>query len=42
MVAYTNNFRLMMLLTLCALPLIALLRRGPRLSTREAEVVTLE
>jgi DHA2 family multidrug resistance protein len=42
MIAYTNNFRLMMLLTLCALPLIALLRRGPRLSTREAEVVTLE
>jgi DHA2 family multidrug resistance protein len=42
MIAYNDDFRLMMLLTLAAIPLIALLRSGGRMGTQEAEMVALE
>ena len=42
MIAYTNDFRLMMFLTLCALPLIALMRSGQRPGAQPAEVVMAE
>ena len=40
MIAYNDDFKLMMLLTLCAIPLVALLRSGsPR---KDAEPVVVE
>jgi MFS transporter, DHA2 family, multidrug resistance protein len=38
MVAYINDFKLMMVLTLCAVPLVALLRRGTAAAKDEATV----
>jgi MFS transporter, DHA2 family, multidrug resistance protein len=38
MVAYINDFKLMMVLTLCAVPLVALLRRGAAPAKDEAPV----
>jgi DHA2 family multidrug resistance protein len=40
MIAYNNDFKLMMVLTLCALPLVLLLRRADR--KRAAEPVVIE
>ncbi len=41
MIAYNNDFKLMMVLTLCAVPLVLLLRSGRR-STKADEMVVLE
>jgi DHA2 family multidrug resistance protein len=40
MIAYNNDFKLMMVLTLCAVPLIALLKSGQ--ATKKAEPVVME
>ena len=40
MIAYNNDFKLMMVLTLCAIPLIALLKTGQ--ATKAAESVVIE
>ena len=40
MIAYNNDFKLMMILTLCAIPLIALLKTGQ--STQRAEPMVIE
>jgi DHA2 family multidrug resistance protein len=42
MIAYIDDFKLMMLLTLAAIPLIILMRGGTRGSARQAEVVAIE
>jgi DHA2 family multidrug resistance protein len=42
MIAYTNDFRLMMLLALFAIPLIALLRVRARSSSEKPEMVAME
>jgi DHA2 family multidrug resistance protein len=42
MIAYTNDFRLMMFLTLCALPLIGLMRGSQRPAGKSAEIVVME
>jgi DHA2 family multidrug resistance protein len=39
MIAYNNDFKLMMVLTLCAIPLVLLLRRGDRKKTPEPVVI---
>lgn len=39
MIAYNNDFKLMMVLTLCAVPLVALLRRAAAPSKNDAAVV---
>ncbi len=39
MIAYNNDFKLMMVLTLCAIPLIALLRIGPAANGAEPVVI---
>ena len=36
MLAYNNDFKLMMVLTFCAVPLVALLRRAKAVKTRDA------
>ena len=38
MIAYIDDFKLMMVLTLCAVPLVALLRRGAAAAKDEAPV----
>ena len=39
MIAYNNDFKLMMVLTLCAIPLVLLLRRGDRKKAPEPVVI---
>jgi len=39
MIAYNNDFKLMMVLTLCAVPLVLLLRRGDRKKAAEPVVI---
>jgi DHA2 family multidrug resistance protein len=39
MIAYNNDFKLMMVLTLCAIPLVLLLRRGDRKKAPEPAVI---
>ena len=39
MIAYNNDFKLMMVLTLCAIPLVLLLRRGDRKKAAEPVVI---
>ena len=39
MIAYNNDFKLMMVLTLCAIPLVALLRSGRRQESAEPVVI---
>jgi DHA2 family multidrug resistance protein len=40
MIAYNNDFKLMLLLTICAVPLVALLR--PAVATTKSEPAVLE
>jgi DHA2 family multidrug resistance protein len=42
MIAYNNDFKLMMVLTLCAVPLVALLRGAPRAVKHDNEPMLLE
>ena len=39
MIAYNNDFKLMLVLTICAIPLVALLRPAKRADSAQAAVI---